>query len=87
MQQLIEYCGNHPYLVAAAALMVMIVIVSELRARIQEFAAVAPTDAIRMMNQGALVIDVRDSARSTAATSSMRATCCQASWPAVLKQP
>jgi rhodanese-related sulfurtransferase len=62
MNRLIEFAGNHPYLVAAAVLMVIIVIVSELRARIQEFAAVAPTDAIRMMNHGALVIDVRDSA-------------------------
>lgn len=62
MNRLIEFAGNHPYLVAAAVLMVIIVIVSELRARIQEFAAVAPADAIRMMNHGALVIDVRDSA-------------------------
>ena len=63
MNRLIEFAGNHPYLVAAAAVMVIIVIVSEMRARIQEFAAVAPADAIRMMNHGALVIDVRDSAR------------------------
>jgi rhodanese-related sulfurtransferase len=61
MNRLIEFAGNHPYLVAAAVLMLIIVIVSEMRARIQEFAAVAPTDAIRMMNHGALVIDVRDS--------------------------
>jgi rhodanese-related sulfurtransferase len=61
MSRLIEFAGNHPYLVTAAALMLIIVIVSELRARIQEFAAVAPADAIRMMNHGALVIDVRDS--------------------------
>jgi rhodanese-related sulfurtransferase len=62
MNRLIEFAGNHPYLVAAAVLMLVIVIVSEMRARIQEFAAVAPADAIRMMNHGALVIDVRDNA-------------------------
>lgn len=66
MQQLIEYFGNHPYLAAAAALMLVVVIVSELRARIQDYAAIAPTDAIRMMNQGGLVIDVRDSAQFAA---------------------
>jgi len=62
MSRLIEFAGNHPYLVTAAVLMLSIVIVSELRTRIQEFAALAPADAIRMMNHGALVIDVRDSA-------------------------
>jgi rhodanese-related sulfurtransferase len=62
MSRLIEFAGNHPYLVTAGVLMLIIVIVSELRTRIQEFAALAPADAIRMMNHGALVIDVRDSA-------------------------
>jgi rhodanese-related sulfurtransferase len=59
MDRLIEFAGNHPYLVSAAVLMLVLVIVSELRARIQDFAAVAPHDAIRLMNQGGLVIDVR----------------------------
>jgi len=61
MERLIEFAGNHPYLVAAAVFIVVIVIVSEMRARIQDFAAIAPHDAIRLMNQGALVLDVRDS--------------------------
>ena len=62
MNRLIEFAGNHTYLVSAAVLMLIIVIVSELRTRIQEFAALAPSDAIRMMNHGALVVDVRDGA-------------------------
>ncbi len=62
MEQLLEFVGNHPYLVAAAVFMVVIVIVSEIRARVQDFAAIAPHDAIRLMNQGALVLDVRDAA-------------------------
>jgi rhodanese-related sulfurtransferase len=36
---------------------------SEMRARIQDFAAIAPHDAIRLMNQGALLLDVRDAAQ------------------------
>lgn len=60
MERLIEFAGNHPYLVAAAVFMVVVVIVSEMRTRIQDFAAIAPHDAIRLMNQGALVLDVRD---------------------------
>ena len=63
MERLIEFAGNHPYLVAAAVFMVIIVIVSEMRTRIQDFAAIAPHDAIRLMNQGALVLDVRDAAQ------------------------
>lgn len=62
MQRLIEFAGNHPYLVSAAALMLVVVIVSEIRARVQGFAAIAPQDAIRLMNQGALVLDVRGEA-------------------------
>ena len=62
MNQLIEFAGNHPYLVSAAVLMLIIVIVSEMRTRIQEFAALAPSDAIRMMNHGAVVVDVREGA-------------------------
>ncbi|HKE45540.1 MAG TPA: rhodanese-like domain-containing protein [Steroidobacteraceae bacterium] len=62
MNRLLEFAGHHPYLVSAAVAMVIIVIVSEMRARIQEFAALAPGDAVRMMNHGALVVDVRDDA-------------------------
>ncbi|HZF25056.1 MAG TPA: rhodanese-like domain-containing protein [Steroidobacteraceae bacterium] len=62
MNRLIEFAGNHPYLVSAAVLLLVVVIVSEMRARIQEFAALAPSDAVRMMNHGALVVDVREAA-------------------------
>lgn len=63
MGQLIEYAGNHPYLVTAAVLVLVALIVSELRARIQDFAAISPNDAIRLMNQGGVVVDVRDRAQ------------------------
>jgi rhodanese-related sulfurtransferase len=62
MNQLIEFAGNHPYMVAAAVLMIVVVIVSELRARAQAFAAIGTNDAIRLMNQGALMLDVRPAA-------------------------
>jgi len=63
MQQFVEYVGNHPYLVSAAVLALVVVIVSEMRARVQGLAAIGPNDAIRLMNQGALVLDVRDGAQ------------------------
>ena len=59
MERLIEYAGNHPWLVAAASFTALLVIVFELRARQQDFAAISPQDAIRLMNQGALVLDLR----------------------------
>jgi rhodanese-related sulfurtransferase len=59
MERLLEYAGNHPWLVAAAVLTAVLVLVFELRLRQTEFAAVSPQDAIRLMNQGALVLDLR----------------------------
>jgi rhodanese-related sulfurtransferase len=62
MERLIEFAGNHPFLVIAVLLMIAVVIVSEIRLRIQAFAAVDPNQAVRLMNQGALVLDVREPA-------------------------
>lgn len=59
MQQLLEYIGHHPYLAAATLLALAAVLAFELRARVQAFAALSTTQAVRLMNQGALVIDLR----------------------------
>ena len=59
MQRLLEYIGHHPYLAAAAVLAAIAVLVYELRARVQAFAALSAMQAVRLMNQGALVIDLR----------------------------
>ncbi len=59
MERLLEYAGNHPWLLAAAVVAALIAIVFELRARQQDFAAISPQEAIRLMNQGALVLDLR----------------------------
>lgn len=59
MERLIEYAGNHPWLVSAAVLAAVLVLVFEMRLRQNDFAAVSPQDAIRLMNQGALVLDLR----------------------------
>lgn len=62
MQRLIEFIGNHPLLAAAAVAMAIVVIVYELRARAGNRSAVSPQDAIRLMNHGALVLDIRPEA-------------------------
>jgi rhodanese-related sulfurtransferase len=59
MQRLLEYLGHHPYLAGATLLAAIAVVAFELRARVQAFAALSATQAVRLMNQGALVIDLR----------------------------
>ena len=59
MQRLFEYLAHHPYLSGGALLIAILVIVNELRERVQAFAAVSAMQAVQMMNQGALVLDVR----------------------------
>jgi rhodanese-related sulfurtransferase len=59
MERLIEYAGHHSLLAAAAVLLAAIVIAYELRVRAQSVAAASPQDVIRLMNQNALVLDIR----------------------------
>lgn len=49
----------NPWLVTATAVVLVIAIVLEARARMEGLAAVSPQDAIRLMNRGAVVIDLR----------------------------
>jgi rhodanese-related sulfurtransferase len=60
MTRFIEYSTNHPFLVAAAAILAILAIVFELRQRGRGASAVGPMDAVRLVNAGALVVDVRD---------------------------
>jgi len=66
MERLLEYSQNHPLLVTLAVAMVVAVLVFELRSRGQNYAAIAPQEAIRLMNHGAAVIDLRDKEAFTA---------------------
>jgi rhodanese-related sulfurtransferase len=59
MERLLEYFGHHQLLVLAAVALAALVAAYELRARGQTLAALSPQDVIRLMNQGALIIDLR----------------------------
>ena len=59
MDRLVEYFGHHPYLTGFALLAAVAVIGFEWQARKIAFAAISPQDAIRLMNQNALVLDLR----------------------------
>ena len=59
MDRLIDYVTHHPMLAAAAVLALVVVITYEARFRTAAFAAISAQDLIRLMNQGALVLDIR----------------------------
>ena len=59
MDQLTQYIQTNHWLVIATAAVLALVIVFEIRARAEGLAAVSPQDAIRLMNRGAVVIDLR----------------------------
>ncbi len=59
MNRLFEYAGNHSLLFAGTVAMALVLVVYELRERSQGRAALAPQEVIRLMNHGALVLDLR----------------------------
>jgi rhodanese-related sulfurtransferase len=60
MDRLLEYFNHHPWLAAAAIAAAAAVLAYELRLRAQSFAALPPQEVIRLMNQGATVLDLRE---------------------------
>jgi len=59
MDRVLEYLSHHPWLSTATAAMAVVIAVYELRERTQGLASVSPEELIRLMNQGALVLDLR----------------------------
>jgi rhodanese-related sulfurtransferase len=59
MDRLLDYFTNHLLLAGGLVLMALVVAAYEMRRQGQGSTAVAPNDAIRMMNEGAVLVDVR----------------------------
>jgi len=59
MDRLLEYISHHPWYAAGALVAAVLVIVYEMRARSENIAAISPQEAVRLMNQGAVVLDLR----------------------------
>jgi rhodanese-related sulfurtransferase len=59
MDRLLEYISHHPWYASGAAIAALLVIAYELRSRNENISAVSPQDVVRLMNQGAVVIDLR----------------------------
>lgn len=59
MDRLLEYVARHPFLVGGTAVLALAVIAYEVSRIRSGGQAVGPMDAVRLMNQGALLVDVR----------------------------
>jgi rhodanese-related sulfurtransferase len=59
MDRLIDYSINHPLLAGGLVLMTFLVLGYEIRQRAAMASAVAPSEAIRLMNGGAVLVDLR----------------------------
>ena len=62
MADLVEFAGNHTLLVLGLIGSWGLVMVYELRLKAQNVTNVNPTDAVRLINKGAMIIDVRSAA-------------------------
>ena len=60
MNQLIEFSLRHPLLVGATVMALIAVLVYEIRVRSHSGVAVPAQEAVRLINQGATVVDVRE---------------------------
>jgi len=59
MDRLLEFVVSHPFLVALAIAMLVVTLAYEVRTQAGSFAAVSPMEAVRLVNQGAILVDVR----------------------------
>jgi rhodanese-related sulfurtransferase len=60
MQRLLEYLQHHPLLAGLAVLVALAVLAYELLTQKQNYSGVQPQEAIRLMNSGATLYDLRD---------------------------
>jgi rhodanese-related sulfurtransferase len=60
MGQLLEFTNNHPVLVSGTLLMALAVIFYEIRMRASGLTSISAAQAVRVINQGGKVVDVRD---------------------------
>lgn len=65
MAQIVEFASNHPYLVGALLGLTAVVLVNELRIR-SGGTFVSPADAVKLINGGAAVLDIRPPERFAA---------------------
>lgn len=60
---MLEFIGNHPLLVGGTLAMILAAIMFEIRVRARAIFELAPNDAVKLINGGANVIDLRAAER------------------------
>ena len=66
MNKLLEFAAANPYLVTGTTLMLIAVVAFEIRLRARAAFEVTVAEAVRMINNGAAVVDVREAAQFSA---------------------
>src|SRR5271170_5967845 len=59
MDRVLEFVSHHPWLATATVMLAAVIVVYEMRARSESLVSVSPQELIRLMNQGALLLDLR----------------------------
>ena len=59
MDRFLEYLSHHPWLSTGTAVVAALLVVYELRTQSESRSSVSPQDLIRLMGQGALLLDLR----------------------------
>jgi len=59
MDRVLEFVSHHPWLATATVMLAAAIVVYEMRARAESLVSVSPQELIRLMNQGALLLDLR----------------------------
>jgi rhodanese-related sulfurtransferase len=59
MDRVLDFASHHPWLATATAVLVALVAVYEMRMRSESLRSISPQELIRLMNQGALLLDLR----------------------------
>lgn len=59
MDRVLEFASHHPWLATVTAILAALVAVYEMRARSESLISVSPQELIRLMNQGAVLLDLR----------------------------
>jgi len=60
MDKFLEFAGNHTLLVFALMISFFVLVFAELRRKASGLVSVDPTDAVRLINNDAMVIDLRN---------------------------
>ena len=59
MDRVLDFASHHPWLATATVVLAALVAIYEMRMRSEGLRAVSPQELIRLMNQGALLLDLR----------------------------